>query len=51
MTVKELKEKLKTMPDNATIGYWDGDYSIENPCPAYDIFYDEKRDMVIVSDD
>ena len=50
MTVKELKEALKEMPEDATVGYWDGDYSIINPCPANDIFYDKKRDMVIVSD-
>ena len=50
MTVKELKEKLNDMPDNARVGYWDGNYSIFDPCPVYDIFYDEKRRMVIVSD-
>ena len=48
MTVKELKKELEKMPDDYDIGYWDGDYSINNPCIAHRIKKDDKREKVIV---
>ena len=49
MTVKELIEQLKEMPEDAKVGYYNGDYSIYDPEIITECFYDEQ--VVVVGGD
>ena len=51
MTVKELIEQLKQMPENAKVGYYNGDYSIYDPEIITECFYDEHKRVVTIGGD